>query len=225
VSRTLFATGRRVKLIAKTLGDESPLALGASPSTDVEIAYVVTNGAETRTHCARFAQATCRFTPIDGGAGWKLRCDDGVADLDCGARPVCGNGVIEHGEDCDGGALCSPECRQGTASCCQGAGMCVAAPTFSLQYYLMQYCSAVSYGSQPYPGQVCHDDGTCGDEAIEPVPVCCQGTPKTCFQQSASSVVQVWFDQYYCLGGGGIGSGPHIVVNGTCGADGVCVHE
>ena len=88
----------------------------------------------------------------------------------------------------------------------------------------MQYCSAVSYGSQPWVGQVCHDDGTCGDEAIEPVPVCCQQTATTCFQQSASPVAQVWYDQYYCLAGAGIGGGPYIVVNGTCGADGVCTH-
>lgn len=224
VSRTLFATGRRVKLIAKNLGDAGTLALGAAPATAVDIAYVVTNGGETHTHCARFAAANCLYIPLDGGSGWKLRCDDGVADLSCGARPTCGNGIVEPGEDCDGGALCSPQCRQGTTSCCQGSGTCISAPSFSLQYYLLQYCMAVGSGSQPVPGAVCHADGTCGDEPIAPVPVCCQQA-STCFQQSASSVVQLWYDQYYCNSGAGLGNGPYIIANATCGADGVCVHE
>jgi hypothetical protein len=219
VMRAVFATGRRVKLTTKSLGDAGALALSAAPDTAVEIAWVVTNGAETRTHCASFAPARCAWIPLDGGAGWKLRCDGGVADLACGAKSTCGNGIREPGEECDGGALCTAECRQGMASCCQGAGQCIAAPAFSLQYYLMQYCSG--YGT-PVAGQVCRVDGSCADEGIDPVPVCCQ-EETTCYQQSASSVAQLWYDQYYCLAGSGIGGPRHIVINGTCGGDGSCV--
>src|SRR5262249_2723739 len=67
INRTTFATGRRVKLSAKGLGDVHPLALNHYPFTDVEIAYVVSNGGETVTHCTRFAQADCSFVPLDGG--------------------------------------------------------------------------------------------------------------------------------------------------------------
>jgi hypothetical protein len=64
VSRTVFATGRRVRLTAKSLGDLTPLALAAAPIDTVRVAYVVTNGAETLTHCTQFAPGTCTFTPL-----------------------------------------------------------------------------------------------------------------------------------------------------------------
>jgi hypothetical protein len=95
VARTTFSVGRRVKATAKSLGDENPLALSGAPAGDLAIAYVVTNGAEQVAHCAKFVAGGCAFTPLDGGTGWRLRCRDGVADPDCGARPVCGNGVHE----------------------------------------------------------------------------------------------------------------------------------
>lgn len=221
ILRTLFATGRRVKLSAKNLGDANPLDLAGAPATPVDVAYVITNGSETHTHCTRFS--SCTYTPLDGGAGWKLRCTGGVADLACSARPTCGNGIVEHGEQCDGGFGCSPQCTQGAYSCCQGVDSCVAAPVFSLQFYLMQYCSI--YNGTPQPGLVCDPDGTCRDHAIDPVPVCCQQTATTCFQQSADSVADVWYDQYYCLQGSGIGGPVHIEVNATCGADGACIPE
>ena len=222
--RTIFATGRRVKLIAKSLGDVAPLALSGVPGTDVEVAYVITNDAETRTHCTRFAPASCRYTPIDAGAGWKLRCIDGTADLTCGARPICGNGVRESGEQCDGGVGCTTDCHQGLFSCCQGAGQCIAAPVFSLQFYLFQYCGSFLGGSQPWAGQMCRPDGTCADAGIDPVPVCCQLDSTTCQQLGdVGSITSLWFAQYNCLQGTGIGGGRHIVINGTCGGDGVCV--
>jgi hypothetical protein len=221
--RTTFAVGRRVKLVAKSLGDLNPLGFGPAIGSDVEIAYVVANGAETKTHCTRFAASSCRYTPLDAETGYKVRCTGGTADLACGAQPVCGNGIRESGEQCDGGVGCTSDCRQGLFSCCQGAGQCIAAPVFSLQFYLFQYCGSFLGGSQPWAGQMCQPDGTCADAAIEPVPVCCQLDPTTCQQGSGvSSIAGLWYAQYGCLGGSGIGGGRYIVINGTCGDDGVC---
>jgi hypothetical protein len=220
--RTLFANGRRVKMLAKSLGDQSPFAFAAAPSTDVEIAYVVTNDGETHEHCARFAASSCRYTPIDAGTGWKVRCLDGTADLACGAASICGNGIVEHGEQCDSGAGCSPDCHQGIFSCCQSENQCIAAPIFSLQFYLLQYCQSFAPGSTPRAGEVCGEDGACADHPIDPVPVCCQEDDGVCHDDIVSTVAGVWFAQYYCLSGSGIGSGRYIVVNADCN-HGTCV--
>jgi hypothetical protein len=145
------------------------------PGTDVEVAYVVTNGGETRTHCTKFHATSCAYAPVDGGTGYKLKCTGGVADLQCGAKPTCGNGIRESGEQCDGGVGCTASCYQGIFSCCQDAeDQCRAAPAFSLQYYLYQYCTTTNFTSQPRPGLMCGADGVCTDAAIESVPLCCQ---------------------------------------------------
>jgi hypothetical protein len=222
-SRSTFATGRRVKLVTKGLGDVNPLVLSAVPGTDVELAYVVTNGGETHTHCTKFHAASCAYAAVDGGTGYKLKCTGGVADLQCGAKPTCGNGIRESGEQCDGGAGCTAECYQGIFSCCQDAeDQCRAAPAFSLQYYLYQYCTAANFTSQPRPGLMCGADGVCTDAAIEPVPVCCQ-QETSCYDGTVGVVSGLWSFQYNCLQGTGIGGPRHIVINGSCGGDGVCV--
>jgi hypothetical protein len=233
VRRLLLVVGRRAKLVAESLGDVSPLAFGAPPSADVALACVVTNGTETATHCTRFAPADCAYTPLDGTTGWKLRCRNGVADLGCGAIPtttttsstlppgVCGNGIRESGEECDGGPACTG-CQQSLPSCCAQPTSCIDAPLFSLQFYLMNYCSVFSPGSTPVPGGLCTPDGTCASRPIDPVPVCCQQAT-ACYDGTSMSTADLWFFNYSCNSGAGIGMGPYIVVNATCGAGGTCV--
>jgi hypothetical protein len=224
VSSLTVVAGRKVKLVTKSLGDTSPLAFGGAPTAALRVAGVVTNGAEVATHCTRFEPSDCAYTALDGGTGWKLRCHNGVADPSCSARAVCGNGIRESGEECDGGALCSPTCHQNLASCCQGAGACTDAPVFSTLYYLSLYCSGQLGGSQPDAGLVCQPDGGCADLPVDPVPVCCQ-TPLGCGDGSAASTSQLYFFLYYCNQGAGLGSGPYMVVNATCGAAGLCVPQ
>jgi hypothetical protein len=60
------------------------------------------------------------------------------------------------------------------------------------------------------------------DAGIDPVPVCCQ-QETSCYDGTSSSVSGLWFFQYNCLQGTGIGGSRHIVINGSCGADGACV--
>jgi hypothetical protein len=100
--------------------------------------------------------------------------------------------------------------------------VCRAAPVFSLQYYLYQYCTTFNFTSQPWAGQTCGADGKCTDAAIEPVPVCCQ-QETSCYVVTPSSIAGLWSAQYYCLQGSGIGGPRHIVINGSCGGDGLCV--
>lgn len=235
VRRLIIVVGRRARIVAESLGDVSPLTFGAAPSADVAFACIITNGGELATHCTRFAPADCTYTPLDGGTGWKLRCRNGVPDPTCAGNPsttttstlpptTCGNGIRDTGEECDGGPACTTDCRQDLPSCCVQTHTCISAPLFSLIFNLMSYCAAMSPGSTALPGGVCASDGTCASQPVDPVPVCCQQAA-ACLGGIASSTQQLWYAQYDCNLGAGIGNGPYIVVNAVCGADGLCVRQ
>jgi hypothetical protein len=143
---------------------------------------------------------------------------------------VCGNGIREHGEECDGGPLCTASCHQYLSSCCQGAGACENAPVFSLLGYLHDYCAARLGGAAGVAGDVCGADGQCADIPLEPVHVCCQlagsctDTAGPAFNPVATTS-QLYYFLYYCNGGAGLGSGPYIVVNASCGPGGLCTPQ
>src|SRR5262249_6593662 len=121
-------------------------------------------------------------------------------------------------EQCDGGAACGPTCGQGIPDCCQGAGVCMDAPLFSLYNNLQNYCSAQTYGSTPSPGGICMPDGSCTVEPIAPLTMCCQQTPSTCFGEVDASTADLWHFQNVCRGAY-LGT---VVQLATCGPDGVC---
>jgi hypothetical protein len=222
VAKTMLSVGRRLKLAAKSSGDAMPLAPTSAPADTVRVAYVVRNGPETSTHCTQFAADRCAYAPVDAGTGWQLRCREGIADPSCGARPECGNGVRELGEQCDGGPLCSSTCVQGMTSCCQGENQCLAAPAFSLLGYLYMYCGALP-PPDPRAGALCSDTGECVDVTIDPVPTCCQTTPTTCTQGEASSIVALWQSFYHCLQGSGDFSRSRF--NAICSPAGTCISQ
>jgi hypothetical protein len=225
VARTTFSVGRRVKATAKSLGDENPLALSGAPAGDLAIAYVVTNGAEQVAHCAKFVAGGCAFTPLDGGTGWRLRCRDGVADPDCGARPVCGNGVHERGEWCDGGPACNETCTHPLTGCCAYQGQCISAPYFSLYGYFVQYCgSLLNNAATIGPGYMCGAGGTCDDVAIDPMPMCCQVTNDTCMGSIETSLGGLWSARHNCIGIAGFDF-TRTHYNATCTAGGTCTPQ
>jgi hypothetical protein len=222
LSRTTFSVGRRVKATAKSLGDENPLALGAAPAGDLAIAYVVTNGAERLAHCTKFLPGRCTFTPLDGGTGWRLRCRDGVADPDCAARPVCGNGVHERGEWCDGGPACDQTCTHPLTGCCDYQGQCIAAPYFSLYGYFVQYCgSLLNTAAHIGPGFMCDAGGVCADVTIDPMPMCCQVTDDTCMGTIETSLGGLWSARHNCIGIAGFDF-TRTHYNATCTVGGTC---
>jgi hypothetical protein len=225
VARTLFATGRRVRLLTKSLGDTSPLDLAAAPADVLRVAYVVTNGTETTRHCAQFLAGACTYTPLDGGTGWRLRCRDGVADPSCGAAPSCGNGIRETFEECDGGPLCGADCKQGLSSCCELDNQCANAPAFTLFTYLIQYCQNIfGIGVTPIDGLVCGGDGVCVDMPVGPTPVCCQTTATTCTDSVRSSLRDLYIARHDCAAVTGLDvTKAHL--NAVCGAGGVCVPQ
>jgi len=226
VSRATFMTGRRVKVDAKSLGDGSPFAVTGPPANTIHVAWVLRDGAATSTHCAQFAPASCTFRPLDAGSGWRLRCRDGVADLACAARPLCGNGVREYGEECDGGPLCTAECTQRVSSCCDTADACLDAPAYTLSTNLIRHCqSQAGLSSVPMSGLTCGPDGDCIDLPIEPTPVCCQLTATTCSDHGVrTSLHELYIGYHDCSANAGLDSSK-VRLNAVCGAGGVCVPQ
>jgi hypothetical protein len=133
------------------------------------------------------------------------------------AAAVCGNGLREPGEQCDGGALCTAGCVQTIPSCCLFVDHCAAAPTFSLAGNLAMYCGALSGGVTPIAGGLCAADRSCAPVAIATVPQCCQLTG-SCYDGSASSTAGLWSFLNGCTGAQ-LGT---VVIGSACGSDGLC---
>jgi hypothetical protein len=91
---------------------------------------------------------------------------------------VCGNGVRESGEQCDGIPECSPTCTLpplAAVSCCPGEGTCATTPAFSLNYYVYSYCTG--FGFPGYvTGGVCDEvAGSCAVPVFsQPISACCE---------------------------------------------------
>jgi hypothetical protein len=135
--------------------------------------------------------------------------------------PVCGNGIVEPGEACDGGPFCAPDCFADVPNCCSGAGQCIDAPGFSLFNNLFFYCTAVLPGSAPAPGDICRPDGSCSPEPIEPpISVCCQGSG-SCYDATVSSTAALWSFHNGCQGSMMGLTSPAA----TCGPVGNCIPE
>jgi len=218
VDRTLVVYGLKLKIDAKSAHDAwDPVPLPSS-GDQVTVGVTVTNGSDTINHCTKFPAGSCVRTSLDSGTGTKVVCANGIADPSCTAIPVCGNGIREQGEQCDGGAACGPTCGQGIPSCCQGAGVCIDAPLFSLYNTLQNYCSAQMFGSTPSPGGACMPDGTCVVEPVAPLAMCCQQTASTCSDEVGASTADLWHFQNVCRGAY-LGT---VVPLATCGAGGVC---
>jgi hypothetical protein len=166
---------------------------------------------------------------------------------DCGVAPttttttlpqaVCGNGVIEYPEQCDGESYC-PGCFIPRYACCEfgsGDSTCAkAVPAMVLLAYQYQVCGIFGgtfmTGLVPSGTEACPDPsqgtlGPCGGPAPAfptPVSVCCQATATTCLANAVADGTEysLWYRNDCAY--------PHYdtvrgVVLGTCGEDGECV--
>jgi hypothetical protein len=157
---------------------------------------------------------------------------------------VCGNGVIEPGnattggEQCDGQAICGPDCLvHAGASCDLGGGYCfggVPALGFDTYWNVGKPCYII--GGRSTPGRCIPGDPTactppppgvelppffvCGtivDEPLPPTSLCCQ-QGATCTAQVVASDSQAQL--FPC---NIVPFGTDVLVVGTCGADGRCL--
>jgi len=134
--------------------------------------------------------------------------------------PICGNGITEPGESCDGGPFCDASCVANITSCCFVPGQCATLPNFSLLATLQGICSTTfePFGSgQVIGGGVCQTDGSCMIESISPLSACCQRFAG-CDDAVVSDTGALWSFHNLCQGGGPPGRtspGAHCVA-GTC---------
>ena len=161
-----------------------------------------------------------------------------TCDATCHFKGTCGNGVIEPGEECDGQAGCTADCKLLRSVCCDVSGGCLGGAVsddFSAYFNFFKPCYLLvggqgSYGvcegteacPPPFPPDIGCRVGSCGDAPIEPLPLCCQQAAGGCRAIVASTAGAV--------GGFGCGTFPppeqgdiDRLMLGTCGADGRCV--
>jgi hypothetical protein len=80
-----------ISLSARSLSDGDPaLAIAAPPARAVDVLISVSAAAGTGRRCMHFAAANCSYRALDGGAGAKLVCSNGVPDPGCAAFGTSG---------------------------------------------------------------------------------------------------------------------------------------
>ena len=125
--------------------------------------------------------------------------------------PVCGNGIVEAGEQCDSPlAFCDASCQGKLALCCQVGPFCGQVISTS---------GCFLNGGHLYYGRACVGS-TCVGQAMPPTSVCCP-LAGSCVDAIVSSSEQLGSFIFECDLAGGPDTGQ--VPTGTCGADGVCV--
>ena len=140
------------------------------------------------------------------------------------AASGCGNHVVEAGEQCDGQAFCTAECRFAAPTvCCGPTGFCLGGdfPTLAdicylqgVPYTLGAVCEPAAPACAPTAG--C--EGSCRPAAtFAPTSICCE-LASGCTAQTIGDTVELWqFSFQGCLQAGG------TAALGTCAASGNCL--
>lgn len=145
--------------------------------------------------------------------------------------PLCGNGIIDDGEFCDGEPFCVNCGVPGLSGCCDfsspvdGERICI-----DIGLAGAQACIQNTPGGNFSIGSTCAGDpcddvvvgchrSVCETETIAPVSLCCQRTAERCTASIVTNISNLAsFVALDCNN-----TGEETAVVGTCGADGRCV--
>ncbi len=118
--------------------------------------------------------ATLRARAVDDSA--NLGAASAAVDVTITGVPVCGNGQVETGEACDGGACCTAGCQLAAAGtvCRPAAGACDVAESCSGTGAACPANGFAANGTSCSDGDVCNGAETCQAGS------CGTGTPLTC---------------------------------------------
>jgi cysteine-rich repeat protein len=129
-------------------------------------------------------------------------CKTGVC-----TQPTCGNGIVERGEDCDGGTGCKADCHW---QCVNAATDCSAAPECQKEQCSAQHtCQAVADPNQNTMS--CGTGGTCNNGT-------CQTSGQTCGNGIVEGTEQCDFGN-----GNGAGTGCEVGCTYSCQSNANCL--
>lgn len=185
-------------------------------------------------------RTTCKITTPDrctarGGCTSSVSsCCDACGPSGC--TPVCGNGVIEASEQCDGEAFCNPvSCTIPFRRCCQvpsDTGFCSDDAEVSAPCSIFGEAATTHYGTAATGTSTCSGfpyaelttDGACGAVTAFPsVPLCCDVLGfGNCSQSTAADSGALAQFQRSCSHTSAATTSYYVSV-GTCGGDGYCV--
>jgi hypothetical protein len=154
---------------------------------------------------------------------------------------VCGNGIVEAGEMCDGQPECGADCKLHVPWCCS-VDMSCAGAALTIDFSGLED-TKVCFIDGAFRGQwgaICvpSDPSSCSPDPLvtcgscQPAPsqptltVCCQAG-SSCTQETVSTGDALAGFGWSCLVAqvvNGVGPGSQVVL-GTCGGDGHCVPQ
>lgn len=149
------------------------------------------------------------------------------------STPICGNGIVESGEQCDGQAGCGSDCAVHLQICCEWDNVCydLDSTVPGQGHFFAKFCATAPlegaiFGAtcapvsgpcpQPPPDIPQHSCGFCEMRPFEPLTMCCQSAGP-CTQESLTTPDALFVFGETCLFAQG------NAVLGTCGGDGHCV--
>ncbi len=186
----------------------------------------------TDRYCAESSGTTLATVKKNDSKTWKAIKASAPAACTSVPTPVCGNAIVESGEDCDGGSHCTPGCTfiptDLSIACCFG-GILGASCVDDMP--AGSGCISVVGGSKiigascettpdPCPGGPGTCPGMCDVGATFPaVSVCCQGSG-SCYDGTVSSSADLAGEMFFCAISF---AEPGTLMVGACEAGTICV--